>query len=123
MYFSKFGYSNILISTLYDGNDSLGDLMRDLRNPNPEEIKLTALREVERRLKNEQKGREIVSSTFKELLDEAVKEAEIRNTERTIQSYFAEGGEDSHFIAKVLHISVEDVEKIRNEMDHRMAKI
>ncbi len=123
MYFSKFGYSNILISTLYDGNDSLGDLMRDLRNPNPEEIKLTALREVERRLKNEQKGREIVSSTFKELLDEAVKEAEIRNTERTIQSYFAEGGEDFHFIAKVLHISVEDVEKIRNEMDHRMAKI
>ena len=76
---------------------------------------------------DEQKGREIVSSTFKELLDEAVKEAtkeaEIRNTKRTIQSYFAEGGEDSHFIAKVLHISVEYVEKIRNEMDHRMAKI
>jgi len=72
-----------------------------------------------------------VSSTFSELLKEIREkdkefyeqeiEAVVKETEnlkkQPIQTYFAIGGKDPAFIAKIMNTSVEDVEKIRSEME------
>ena len=79
-----------VVDALYDGNDPLGDLMRDLRCTDPDKIKMPALREVETLLKKKKKGRKIMTSVFKELLDEIVEEMVEEATEKEIAEAKAE---------------------------------
>ncbi len=79
-----------VVDALQDGNDPLGDLMRDLRCTDPDKIKMPALREVETLLKKKKKGRKIMTSAFKELLDEIVEEMVEEATEKEIAEAKAE---------------------------------
>lgn len=73
------GYSHICVVNLsYDGDDELGDILRDLQNPNPNKIKNPILRTVEKLLKQSKKGREIMSTSFQKLIDR--KEAEMTSS-------------------------------------------
>lgn len=74
-----------LINALYDGDDELGDLMRDLSSTDPSKIKIPALRKVETWLKETKEGENIMTSVFNELLQEEVKKELEKELEKKVE--------------------------------------
>ena len=79
-----------LVNALYNGDDVLGDLMRDLNSTNPSKIKIPALRKVETWLKETKEGENIMTSVFNELLQEEVKKELEKKVEKVREETRAE---------------------------------
>ncbi len=135
-------YHLFVANALYDGDDPLGDLMRDLSTNQAAEVKMPALHESEKRFK-EGKDYKIMFSTYTELVKEeraemkkAQEEAKKAQEEvkalraeaeeklnQSIREYFRQGEKNVGLIAKVLDTSVEHVQKIQREMEKNLAKV
>ena len=104
------GYSHICVVDLsYNGNDELGDILRDLRNPNPYQIKNPILRTVEKMLKQSKKGHEIMSTSFQKLIDRKEAEA-VRRARRKARNQVAK------------EITKEVTERVEKEIAERVEK-
>lgn len=79
-----------LVNALYNGDDVLGDLMRDLNSTDPSKIKIPALRKVETWLKETKEGENIMTSVFNELLQEEVKKELEKKVEKVREETRAE---------------------------------
>ncbi len=120
----KSHYHLFVANALYDKDDPIGDLMRDLRTNQAAETKMLALQETERRFKEEE-DYQIMFSTFTDLVkmiqDEVKAETE-EKLNQSIREYFRQGEKDVRLIAKVLDTSVEHVQEIQREMEENLPK-